>query len=833
MSKLSIAVFFLTCSAAIYAQETKNDSVKTEKRIEGVTIRANVKKSAESSIVAEQKKSVEVIERVGTTQLAKQGVSNAATAVTKATGTVKQEGSNTISVRGLLDRYNTTTLNSLPIPSDDPENKNIDLSILKTDMIEYIGLEKIFTPRLSGDFGGANINIVSREHSGKPFLEVTLGSGINTQVINSGPFYMQQGHDFFGFKNPSLPANPLSSYQYNNSWNFKDSFTPMNSEFGISGGKTFNLGSGRLNTYFYTGFENDFSFMQGREGSFGKETPFTDFNDSKRYEYGTNTTAIANLIYRINSNNSLRFVSNYIHSSELTTRILRGFIRDTAEDYNGYIRRSDYKLTSLFINQLGGEHQLSEKFEVDWMIGYNSIDSDRPERLTNELSLNQNNLYVVRRDAGSSNRFWDSLKDKEFDGNLDLNYKFSDKAKLAFGFQARTKDRNYESRQIDFKWLNRNGQAVVADPNNIDSVFNAQNYASGLFTMASNLTSTNGELIPITFDGSQDVYAGYINIDYNFSDRFIAQIGGRFETIKQNISWHTNFEVPDIPEKQIGSDYQKFLPALNLKYSLNDKTNLRLSASRTYTLPQLKEMAPFLYSDVSEQTVGNPKLYPSDNNNMDLKYEYFPKSGEVLSLAVFGKFIENPIAKTFINSSDPYFSYLNVGDKAQVFGVEAEIRKDIVKFTNSKIYAFGNATYMDTKSDLSNEKVQQESAGYSVNFDKTEDKLQGAANFMANANLGFNQKWEGAKEMDFVISYAHVGEYIYSLSTNESGNIIQKPINLLDATLRFSLNKISIGLKGRNLLNPKVQRIQENVNQNITREYKNGSEVSLTIGYKF
>ena len=86
------------------------------------------------------------------------------------------------------------------------------------------------------------------------------------------------------------------------------------------------------------------------------------------------------------------------------------------------------------------------------------------------------------------------------------------------------------------------------------------------------------------------------------------------------------------------------------KYSLNDKTNLRLSASRTYTVPQLKEMAPFLYSDVSEQTVGNPKLYPSDNNNVDLKYEYFPKSGEVLSLAVFGKFIENPIAKTFINS---------------------------------------------------------------------------------------------------------------------------------------------------------------------------------------
>jgi hypothetical protein len=38
-------------------------------------------------------KSVEVIERVGAAQLSKQGVGDVATAVTKATGTLKQEGS--------------------------------------------------------------------------------------------------------------------------------------------------------------------------------------------------------------------------------------------------------------------------------------------------------------------------------------------------------------------------------------------------------------------------------------------------------------------------------------------------------------------------------------------------------------------------------------------------------------------------------------------------------------------------------------------------------------------------------------------------------------------
>jgi hypothetical protein len=38
-------------------------------------------------------------------------------------GITKQEGSGNIFVRGLGDRYNSTTMNGLPIPSNDPEEK--------------------------------------------------------------------------------------------------------------------------------------------------------------------------------------------------------------------------------------------------------------------------------------------------------------------------------------------------------------------------------------------------------------------------------------------------------------------------------------------------------------------------------------------------------------------------------------------------------------------------------------------------------------------------------------------------------------------------------------
>jgi hypothetical protein len=47
------------------------------------------------------------------------------------------------------------------------------------------------------------------------------------------------------------------------------------------------------------------------------------------------------------------------------------------------------------------------------------------------------------------------------------------------------------------------------------------------------------------------------------------------------------------------------LPSLTLKYKINEKQNLRLGVSKTYTLPQFKERALFVYEDVTEVKVGN------------------------------------------------------------------------------------------------------------------------------------------------------------------------------------------------------------------------------------
>ena len=117
---IGISALFLCMSTTMLLAQTTQDTLKGEKKIDEVKIIGNTKKGSESNLISTQRKSAEIIERVGAVQLSKQGIGDVATAVTKATGTVKQEGGNTISVRGLLDRYNATTMNGLPIPSDDP-----------------------------------------------------------------------------------------------------------------------------------------------------------------------------------------------------------------------------------------------------------------------------------------------------------------------------------------------------------------------------------------------------------------------------------------------------------------------------------------------------------------------------------------------------------------------------------------------------------------------------------------------------------------------------------------------------------------------------------------
>src|SRR5690606_28891366 len=92
--------------------------------LEAVTIEVVQSREKESALLMQQQKAVEIQQNIGAQELSRKGVGDVASAVAKTSGVSKQEGSNNVYVRGLGDRYNSTSINGLPIPSNDPEKKN-------------------------------------------------------------------------------------------------------------------------------------------------------------------------------------------------------------------------------------------------------------------------------------------------------------------------------------------------------------------------------------------------------------------------------------------------------------------------------------------------------------------------------------------------------------------------------------------------------------------------------------------------------------------------------------------------------------------------------------
>ena len=166
-------------------------------QLEEVVVVGQADKTAETVLLLDRKNAVEIKQSIGAQELSRKGVGDAQAAVTKITGVSKQEGVKNVFVRGLGDRYNSTSLNGLPLPSEDPEYKNISLEFFASDIINSIDVNKTFNPSLYGDVDGANINIISKELFEDRELKISASTGVNTVAMDK-TFLKADGTKFLG-----------------------------------------------------------------------------------------------------------------------------------------------------------------------------------------------------------------------------------------------------------------------------------------------------------------------------------------------------------------------------------------------------------------------------------------------------------------------------------------------------------------------------------------------------------------------------------------------------------------------------------------------------------
>lgn len=804
--------------------------------LDEVVITTTTRKESEAALLLNQKKAIEFQQTIGLQELLRKGVGDVATAITKTTGVSRQEGSNNIYVRGLGDRYNSTSINGLPVTSNDPENKNISLDIFSTDIVESIAINKVYGSKMSGDFAGGNVDITSMYYKGKGKFEFSLGSTVGTNAIdNYNDFYLQNGPNRFGFSSYDIPNNPLGGYHFRNSL-IPEKVTPIGSSLGMTAGKSYNIGQdGYLSLFATASFESGFDNRKGINQSVNAQGAKLKSFLQQRFSYNTNTTGMFNANFQTNSNNRISYNLLMVNSSNQVRDSYRGFIRDIAENNNGLIQRSTYIQNTLLVNQLLGTHQLFDKIDFDWASSYNTIEGDMPDRTQNTLRFKDDaQAYNFAQNAITDNhRYNQNLVENEWAVNLAVSYKLKktqeseSKGKVTLGYNGRFKNRDFEAIQFNFR-ISGLQLPTVVDPNNLDAFLNQTNYTNGYFSIES-----FAGIVPQTYTGDQIIHAGFASVEYKLSDKLSSVIGLRYEKVKQTVSWRTQL---DASGGENAFERNEILPNIVLKYELNEKQNLRLGASKTYTLPQFKERALFIYEDVTEVKVGNPDLYPSQNFNLDVKWEFFPKSSELFSFTAFAKYILDPINEITLASSTNDISFINTGDTGYVYGAEVEIRKDIFHFSDNnsnKLMAGFNASYMQTHQVLDSEKVREET-NYNTNLTDNTSSFTGASDLLINADLTYVKNLKSDANVMATVAYLYFSDRLYALGVETKGNLVDKGVGSLDFILKTKINKnLGIDISAKNILNPVYERVQENATGDITvMSYKRGAFFKLGINYK-
>jgi outer membrane receptor protein involved in Fe transport len=803
------------------------------------TIEIVVTKSRESqeALILEKKNSITIKQSIGAEELSQKGVSDAEGAVTKVSGVSKQAGVKNVFVRGLGDRYNSTSLNGLPLPSDDPEYKNISLDFFSSDLIESVDINKVFGSEITGDNAGANINIDLKGLSGREELGVGFSTGANMQTLGS-EFKGIAGEGFFGFSDAELPVNNLNVYSFNNQLAPSSENNLVNLGLSINGGKRIDIGDNYLNIYGLLTFDNGYRFIDGNVKNTNSAGSIYLDQDFDKYEYETSQIGQFNVDYRFGKNN-IEFLTMYIHKNTQSFQEYEGINNPEQEGDRVFVRRQQTNDNNLYVSQLLSHFQLNDRLDLDLKGSFNALRGSEPDRRNFEY-LFRDGFYSPNIDSGGNNqRFFSKVQENDYNANALLKYDLNT--------DEEDERPNYFTVGGDVRWTHHIFQAttfnhtfdtrIAVDINDVDAIYNQSSLTSRNFRLETGRgSSINPQAFnPFYYIGDKVIFAGQGNYVKGFTEKFLLNVGMRFENVSQEVEYDTNIarSATNGPSK---IDESLFLPSLGMKYSLNEDNILRFGASRTYIMPRFKEIAPFRYANPGgTATQGNPDLQISNVTNFDLAYEYYPSKGEIVSITGFYKNIENPIARTEIPSGGNTLTYLNVGDKATVIGAEFELRKDIfskempeagLEMDRETKFALGfNASYIYSKQELNDPLAQ---------FTETSTALQGAAPVLVNLDINYNT-FINKSNVNTALVFNYFTERVYSVGTRGFENIKEIGVPTLDFVSSIGIGENGkLSLKARNLLNPEYRLERESNDGNIVlSNYKRGLDISLGYSYKF
>lgn len=764
------------------AQALGEVSVVAKKNLEG-----------ERALQMERQKATLAIENLGAKEMSIKGISNVEEGVKKITG-ISIASAGQLIVRGLGDRYSTTTLNGLPIASPNPDNKLIPLDIFPASTVQNITVSKVYDASAFADYSGAHIDISTKENVGSDFLSISFNAGGKFNTL--GKDFYRMDSDGSLFNTPSLDQKlidmSLTDFEeyarHNRLFNtsFQVSKKTALPEFGgnIGFGKRFTLGRNEVSVLGSIGVSNDLQTMDNASIRTLEATGNTlnEFNYDS-YSNELKIAALGNLGYSFRTSDHIGYTFFYARNAIDT------YMRREGVDYEDHHLIGSNNVTHIYSlqnHQVNGKHHFGKQWDLNWSGSYSKTSSDEPDRRQVMFIREDDQIKLFKLNRQETMRYFGSLNEDEWVGDLTASYRFGDNNKLQAGFTYKDKNRDYMGTRFYYNLNKLN--PTITDIYDTDSFLNMENVENGSITIDRKKQPKD------SYTAGNSIYAGYIATEYYPIAPLLVNLGVRYEISKQWVDYYTDGGKAERSEL----NKNDLFPSLNMKYQMNEKNSLRFAFSRTVTRPSFIEMAPFLYQESygSAQIRGNADLQNGYNYNIDLRYELFEKNGDMLSITAYYKHLKAPIERVQTLSGGSAVHSFRNADNGMATGVEIEFRKEIVKDLRFGV----NGSYMYT-----NVKLPEGGA-----YTNSQRALQGASPYLANADLTYSPAFSNDRQLSVALLYNLQGPRIHSVGISGLGDIKQQPVHTLNFTGSYRFNRrFAVKLQVNDLLNQDILFKQE------------------------
>jgi outer membrane receptor for ferrienterochelin and colicin len=758
-------------------------------QLAAVTVRATFRQESANSLYAQQKNNARVTDGISAEAIRRSPDRNTADVLKRVSGVTVQDNRYVV-VRGLSDRYNNAQLDGANLPSTEPNKKAFSFDIVPSNLVDNIVISKTATPDLPGDFTGGNVQITTKDIPDKNYISFGVGAGYNTATtfkdFKSGT---RNATDYFGFDNgkKQLPKNFPTSERVLQGFTPEQNVTVANRlpknfniytntalpnqnyQFTIGRVKDFEKSGNRLGAIVSLSYRNTQNYYKDLMRD------YYDFNYTDQvYRFATNIGGLANFAYTYGKNKiTLKNTYNRLYEDQHLQRIGTNDGPGNEQRFFAF----DLLQKSLFKSTLEGTHPVGSKSgKLTWLLSYSNIFNDQPDQRKINYARNigstgpfQANVTTLGKE---NSRLFSDLNENGYTGSL--NYAtpvtlFNNTATLKAGLNSYYRARDFNVRYIGLV-LRNNDEDIRSRP--LNRLFGTDLLNANIYKV-DELSVADAE----SYKANSLTNAGYVMLDNKLGKNLRVVWGARVEQFKLNLDSKDRTTV-------VNQSYVDVLPSVNFTYSITPKANLRASYYRTLARPEFRELSNFGYFDYEQIATiqGSPDLKRTLVDNADLRYEFYPSAGQIISVSAFYKRFQNAIETyNFDLGSNRQILYKN-SPKANIFGAEFEVRKSLDFVSGGQLFknttAYTNVTLIRSKA------TNPTDLGFDLNY--ADRPLVGQAPYVINA--GLTRTFADSK-YTFNALYNVVGRRLNVVAGPGFPAIWEAPRNVIDLQLGIKVLK--------------------------------------------